>query len=281
MIFLQTAAFSQDLGKDKPLAPAEQYRALLTQFQRASGGGAASDEERLKLIGRVYKLRYELARQFLELAEKYPRDPIAVDALAQVVWQVNGQPWPVELVGTETSEPRALALLERDHIGSAKLGAVSERISFGYRAEYETFLRAVLAKSPHNAVRAQACLGLAHFLTNRVNRLDLIGAQPELAHEFAGLFGKEYLEKLQRQDRAQVRKEAKTLYEEAVRDYGAEKHSGGGTVGAKAQAGLYELRHLTVGAQAPDIEGVDQDGLRLKLSDYRGKVVLLDFWHQA
>ena len=32
--------------------------------------------------------------------------------------------------------------------------------------------------------------------------------------------------------------------------------------------------------EAPDIEGQDQGGKRFKLSDYRGKVVLLDFWHQ-
>jgi hypothetical protein len=29
---------------------------------------------------------------------------------------------------------------------------------------------------------------------------------------------------------------------------------------------------------APEIEGEDQDGVAFKLSDYRGKVVLLDFW---
>jgi cytochrome oxidase Cu insertion factor (SCO1/SenC/PrrC family) len=32
------------------------------------------------------------------------------------------------------------------------------------------------------------------------------------------------------------------------------------------------------GEPAPDIVGTDQDGKQLKLSDYRGKVVLLDFW---
>jgi hypothetical protein len=31
---------------------------------------------------------------------------------------------------------------------------------------------------------------------------------------------------------------------------------------------------------APDIEGQDQDGNKFKLSDYREKVVLLDFEHQ-
>ena len=38
---------------------------------------------------------------------------------------------------------------------------------------------------------------------------------------------------------------------------------------------------LAVGTAAPDIEGEDSDGKTFKLSDYRGKVVLLDFWWQG
>jgi cytochrome oxidase Cu insertion factor (SCO1/SenC/PrrC family) len=34
----------------------------------------------------------------------------------------------------------------------------------------------------------------------------------------------------------------------------------------------------TVGKKAPPIVGPDQDGKKFKLSDYKGKVVLLDFW---
>jgi cytochrome oxidase Cu insertion factor (SCO1/SenC/PrrC family) len=33
-----------------------------------------------------------------------------------------------------------------------------------------------------------------------------------------------------------------------------------------------------VGKKAPEIKGEDLDGKAFKLSDYRGKVVLLDFW---
>lgn len=33
-----------------------------------------------------------------------------------------------------------------------------------------------------------------------------------------------------------------------------------------------------VGEQAPEISGEDVDGKAFKLSDYRGKVVVLDFW---
>jgi hypothetical protein len=35
---------------------------------------------------------------------------------------------------------------------------------------------------------------------------------------------------------------------------------------------------LCVGMAAPEVAGEDIDGLSFKLSDYRGKVVLLDFW---
>jgi peroxiredoxin len=35
---------------------------------------------------------------------------------------------------------------------------------------------------------------------------------------------------------------------------------------------------LNVGDLAPDIEGEDIDGKPFKLADYRGKVVVLDFW---
>ncbi len=269
-------------GQNKPATPAEQYKAILKEYQAASSSGRAlSDEERRKFVGRVYRLRNKLALQFVELAEKYPKDPIAVDALLQAVWQVNSIPWPVELVSRDNAWLRAFAILQRDHIRSDKLGPVCQRISFGFCKEYETFLRTVLAKSPHKRVQALACLGLAHFLSNRLQRVDLVKAQPALAKEFEDLFGKAYLEELQRQDRARAIKEAEALFEQAVASYGDVKIPEGGTVGAKAKAELFEIRHLSIRKEALDIEGQDQDGKRFKLSDYRGKVVLLDFWSEG
>jgi hypothetical protein len=169
--------------------------------------GALSDEERMKFVGRTFRLRNGLALKFVELAERYPTDPIAVDALIQAVWQVNTTPWPVQLVGKDDARVRAFALLERNHIGSDKLGPTCQRISLGFCKEYETFLRAVLEKTPHQGVRAQACLGLAHFLSNRLQRLDLVNEQPELAKEFEDLFGKAYLEELRRQDHTKAIRE--------------------------------------------------------------------------
>ena len=40
----------------------------------------------------------------------------------------------------------------------------------------------------------------------------------------------------------------------------------------------YKVTHLVVGCEAPDIEGVDHDGKKIRLSEFRGKVVLMPFW---
>lgn len=41
---------------------------------------------------------------------------------------------------------------------------------------------------------------------------------------------------------------------------------------------ITELTKFGIGMTAPDIDGVDLDGVAFKLRDYQGKVVFLDFW---
>jgi hypothetical protein len=52
--------------------------------------------------------------------------------------------------------------------------------------------------------------------------------------------------------------------------------------GRKVAQGLEErikaAKLIGIGKEAPEIEGEDLDGKKMKLSDYRGKVVVLDFW---
>jgi hypothetical protein len=266
-------------GQEKPATPTEQYQTLRKEYDRASASGVPlTDAERLQFVGRAYKHRYALAQKFLELAEKHPNDPIALDALTQAVWQVNTTPWPVELVGEDTARAKAFELIHRDHIRSDKLGPLCQRVSYGFCKEYETFLRAVLAKNPHKTVLATACLSLGRFLNNRLQRLDLCKEQPELAKEFAGLYGKEYLAGLLKEDRDKNFQEIEAALEQAAEQFADVKLPDGDTVADRAKAELFGIRNLSVGKEAPDIEGEDQDGKRFKLSDYRGKVLLLDFW---
>jgi cytochrome oxidase Cu insertion factor (SCO1/SenC/PrrC family) len=49
-------------------------------------------------------------------------------------------------------------------------------------------------------------------------------------------------------------------------------------VGTETKPAPQKPADSNIGKEAPEIEGEDIDGNRFKLSDYRGKVVLLDFW---
>lgn len=53
---------------------------------------------------------------------------------------------------------------------------------------------------------------------------------------------------------------------------------GGTTVAKLAEDELYIIRFLTKGRVAPDLSGVDSAGRPLKLSDHKGKVIVLLFW---
>jgi thiol-disulfide isomerase/thioredoxin len=50
------------------------------------------------------------------------------------------------------------------------------------------------------------------------------------------------------------------------------------TLGQEAEARLDDMLNLAIGKPAPEIDGVDFDGKPLKLSEFKGKVVVLVFW---
>ena len=268
-------------GQDKPATPAEQYQALAKDFN-ADGFAlrqATTDEERLKIAERVNERTLKL----LALAEKNPKDPVALDALAQVIiqeiWLENNTPHPG--FGKNSPETKAIGILIRDYVRSDRIADTTRRVQYGFRAECENFLRAVLEKNPHREIQALACLRLGQFLNARLQRLDILSQQPEMTRRYEGIFGTEYLAAQSRRDRTEALKEVEATFERAAKEFADVKLPWGGlTVGQKAEAELYELHNLTVGKQPPEIEGLDQDGKPFKLSDYRGKVVLLYFWSE-
>jgi hypothetical protein len=74
-------------------------------------------------------------------------------------------------------------------------------------------------------------------------------------------------------DADELFQKARTYFEE-----GAKKYAGDNTLAGQFKDALYLLETRSLGKVAPEIEGEDLDGKAFKLSDYRGKVVVLDFW---
>ena len=264
----------------KPSTPAEQFQALQKEFGQAAYSyfQSTNDADRKQITDRVDKV----ASKCLEIVDKNPDEPFSLDAMVAVVtqdyWLDNYTRHPG--LGKESRQAKAIALILDHHLQSDKLAEACKRVAFGFRQECETFLRTVLEKNPHHEVQGNACLRLAQYLVNRLDRLDSIKGQPELASRYELLFGRDYIERLRRQDRAEVMKEAEGFYERAAEQYSDVKMTYGEIVGEQAKTELYELRYLAVGKQAQEMEGEDQDAKSFKLSDYRGKVVLLYFWSE-
>jgi hypothetical protein len=277
-----------DAGHVNPGTPKQQCSAIFKEYSPISGGlrNAKTDLERKAAVERLAAF----SSKFLDLAAKYPHDPIALTALrqavqavgstdsaAQITWETNRSVFPAG--STDGSAGRTVALVLRDHVLSEKLGPVIDRMRYGYRIEYEQCLRTVLEKNPHHEVQALACLALAQFLNDKLRMIQLAEDRPELAECYNIVFGKDYLPELQRLGRANLAARIETLFERAADEY-ANVTFRSGTVGEMAKSELYAIRHLSVGRVAPDIEGKDHDGTQFKLSNYRGKVLLLYFWSE-
>jgi hypothetical protein len=56
--------------------------------------------------------------------------------------------------------------------------------------------------------------------------------------------------------------------------------SGCGKFGFRSRHPSPPAEGLAVGTKAPEIQGQDVAGIPFKLSDYRGQIVILDFWGQ-
>jgi hypothetical protein len=144
-------------------------------------------------------------------------------------------------------------------------------------------LQAVIEKNPKKDNRGKATYALAQFKKNLLQVSDQL-KDPEQAKQLEKYLSKEMIKAAKETDKTMLEKELEKLFEIVDAKYGdvelyknpvAKKAT---LLGDKAKGELYELKNLAVGMTAPEIEGEDLDAKPLKLSDYRGKVVMLDFW---
>jgi thiol-disulfide isomerase/thioredoxin len=147
-------------------------------------------------------------------------------------------------------------------------------------------LRTALERSKSRRVRSHVCLCLARSLRAWSEGAQALRLLPEKARaehrsRIEETDGAEFLQHLEAIDPNQLTREAGLLYERVVREYADVPYApyvGPRTLAEAAQAELLALRDVALGQMAPEIEGEDLAGKRLRLSDYRGRVVVVVFW---
>jgi hypothetical protein len=154
----------------------------------------------------------------------------------------------------------------------------------------DEFLHTVHAKSTDRRNKGRACLALGEFLlakSGTVSRLKGPSGEEEMRRVKAESPHRlPYYEKLLREDPGVLARQGEQLLERAIAEYGDLPYDPtflskvSKTLAEVARTDLRRLRNLAVGQGAPEIEGQDVDGNPFKLSDYRGRVVLLTFFGQ-
>jgi hypothetical protein len=191
------------------------------------------------------------AEELTALIKAHGKEPTAFEGILVLVGELS-YPLDDELV----------QLVLKQHLADARMGLLCFKLRYrSTEAWAGTLLEAAAGKHPRKEVRGQALYALGVYHRYR--------AQP-------------YGKKLSEDEEARYLAEAAKYFTDVVKNYATVKTPDDkATLGDKAASELVRIKNLPnlkVGKTAPDIVGEDIDGKKFSLRDYRGKVVLLDFW---
>jgi hypothetical protein len=247
-----TAAKPQDSDPDASKKEWKQinddYQKALQEYYRPYEEAKTEEESRKVVLDSSKDPNPKFAKRIREFAERARGQDAALDALQWIMakpMQFGGK------VPEWVSEGAKFALDEvlNHYIQHPKAARVVDMIPYSSRVLAPKTVTDALAKiekeSHDREVQATAAFGI-------------LNADGESS----------FSRKL---DSAAARARANRL-KELIKKYE-------GTGPAKRAGGeIFELENLQVGMTAPEILGTDENGKPFKLSEYRGKVVVLDFW---
>ena len=218
--------------------------------------------------------RYEANRQdrqfvrpFLEVAEKYAGTKPALDSLT----------WVLKRFESGSNADRAITMLVESHAAHREIEELYLHIGNNPSLKVAVFYRRVIAVNKNPTAVGRAHFRLGNYLVRQAEIAREVRANPDSLDKFKLFYGSALTEYLQKVDLSSIRKDALKQFTIAVEKY-PKVRTYKGELSELAGREKFKMEHLTVGGVAPEIVGEDIAGKPMKLSDYRGKVVLLDFW---
>lgn len=206
---------------------------------------AAKTEAEREALSRNIPSAGDLAPTMLKVALQHPVEASSTKGLVWLITRAMNVPegrTAVTMLAEPTFAGRAGLLDALDYLANAQ-GQLAEKV-----------LRAVSTINTHKEEKACATLGLGNVLVKAGE-----AAPPGSPQRQAALA------------------EAATLFETIVSTY-PDVTVRGIKLADTAASNLFEIRNVSEGSQAPEIEGKDANDVSFKLSDYRGQAVVLVFW---
>ncbi|MBA4191216.1 MAG: hypothetical protein C0467_24815 [Planctomycetaceae bacterium] len=241
---------------DETPTTAQKFKAIQKEFQDTAESlgkefqAAKTPEEKNALREKFFGLQPKFAEKALSLAQADLKDPVAFDAAL----------FALNMGGTTPVATKAAELIGSNFAENPKLKPLIPTL--GKNSGGQKLLKAIHEKSADKDVKGAT---LYYLASGMIEEADYPRGGPGMpADKQAAAF-----------------KEAETLLNKASKEYGDVEltNRGGKQAIAKAvETQLFFLNNLTVGKVLPDSVAEDLDGKKVKISDYRGKVVVLDIW---
>jgi thiol-disulfide isomerase/thioredoxin len=252
---------------DKPTKAAEEFRSLKKEcsdaqhkFKEAAKKLEMNDDPaKQKALEKQFEhvqtefAKGNFAKRFLDIARKNSEDPVAVEAINQALRNCQGPEGP------DGVWPKAIALLQKDFVKSADLKPVMRVLAGSGDDLSIQFLRDVLEKNPNHAAQAHAARGLRDIAEDDAQTATDLKEDREMRSKLEKEKGKEFVAQLiakgpkARAEKKEMDKLLKSKYSDVIPD-------------------------LSVGQKMPEAVSEDLEGKKVKLSDLKGKVIVLDFW---
>lgn len=235
------------LAQETPSPLAVQIRALIDEYENSVRANtqkiiaATTEEERNKLRSSIPSAG-PYATQMMQLVQANLDQP---DVVKAVSWLVTG-------AGNFPEGREALNMLGSTFADRSGIAEAVKHLEY-HGLPAEPVLQAVIEKNSHREEKAAAlyALGAIHFKNFDAS-----------ADRVSGEASKE---------------KALECFQQISADY-ADVTVQGFVLSDMTAKMLFEMSNLQVGCEAPEIEGKDAEGVSFKVSDYRGKHVIVMFW---
>jgi len=182
--------------------------------------------------------------QLMELAKTEPKSDVSFEALANALG-----------IGPASDHHDAIMdLIFEHHIEKKGLARFIPAIANGDAPKATKLLEKLIEKSPHKEVQGVACFFLGKL---NAEQIDSAG-----------------------EDKAKIDEITNTAvkYFDMVKEKYGDVKLGRRELAVMAAGYKFELKNLRIGMQAPEVESEMLDGKKMKLSELKGKVVVLDIW---
>ncbi len=253
---------------------AEQVKAIIAKYDSEMNAfyeayqATKDDEARNDLFAKLYPKPGPYMERLGAIVKKAPEDPASLNA---ILWMLGNNV-------TKDQRAEFLGVLLAHHITADEIGVACQAVSRDASIATEKFLRRVITVSKSHEAVGHATYALAGVLGRRISLKERLTKNFDLNQpDMVRTYGKEVVKLCEASSAKDLAAERKALLE-TVRDKFGDVPRYNSTLGKAAKGQLFEAEHLQIGMVAPDIQGDDLDGVDFKLSDYRGKVVFLDFW---